>query len=282
MAILTISREFGSGAKDVGAAVAKGVGYEYVDRKRMLDELEKAGPAFKTWTKQFEEHDPGVWEMHDWSFRGFVALMQSLILNYAKKDRVVILATGAGCLLKGIPHALRVWIKAPMEFRIARVRGNDVVSGETARWLIEKADEEIARAIYAIYGRRWDEPSEYNMVFDASLRSTSQIVDEVTEALILRETHNTEKARKVLELRALAAKIKAVIAIDPTYDVTTLEVEPKEEGLPEYGIVIKGIVREETDIKEIENVAAKLAGDVPVEARLVFRWYSRLGPWQFK
>jgi hypothetical protein len=46
--------------------------------------------------------------------------------------------------------------------------------------------------------------------------------------------------------------------------------------------VIRGIVREQADIKEMERVARTLAGDVPVESRLVYRWYSRLGPWQFK
>jgi cytidylate kinase len=282
MAILTISREFGSGAKGIGEAVAQAVGYEYVDRKRMLDELEKEGPAFKAWTKQFEEHDPSAWGTYDWSFRGFVALFQSLILSHAKTDRVVISATGAGCLLRGTPYALRVLMKAPLESRVTRVQGDDVVSRETAKWIIEKADEEMTRAIYAIYGRGWDDPSEYDMVFDTSERTKDQIVRDIAEALVLREAHNTEKARKALEMRALAAKIKAVIAIDPKNDATTLEVEPKEEGLPEYGIVIKGIVREQADIKEMEEVARALAGDVPVESHLVYRSYSRLGPWQFK
>jgi cytidylate kinase len=282
MAILTISREFGSGGKGVGEAVARIVGYDYVDRKKMLHELGNQGPPFKAWTKQFEESDPDAWGRYDWSFRGFVALFQSLILDYAKKDRVVISATGAGCLLRGTPHALRILIKAPLESRITRVQGDDVVNRETARWIIEKADEEMGRAIYAIYGRGWDEPSEYHMVFDTSRQPIDQIISDIAEALILRETYNTEKARKVLELRALAAKIKAVIATDPTNDATTLEVEPKEEGLPEYGIVIKGIVREQADIKEMEAVARALAGDVPVESRLVYRSYSRLGPWQFK
>jgi cytidylate kinase len=282
MAILTISREFGSGAKGVGEAVAKIVGYEYIDRKRMLDELQEEGPQFEAWTKHFEDRDPDVWGRHDWSFRGFVALFQSLILNYAKNDRVVVSATGAGCLLRGTPHALRLLIKAPLESRVKRVQGDDVVSAETARWIIEKADEEMSRAIYAIYGRSWDDPSEYDMVFDTNQQSIDRIINDMAAALILRETYNTAKARKALELRALAAKIKAVIAIDPKNDATTLEVEPKEEGLPEYGIVIKGIVREQADIKEMESIARTLAGDVPVESRLVYRWYSRLGPWQFK
>jgi|WetSurMetagenome_2_1015567.scaffolds.fasta_scaffold110240_2 hypothetical protein len=282
MAILTISREFGSGAKGVGETVAKIVGYDYIDRKRMLDELQKEGPQFKAWTKHFEDRDPDVWGRHDWSFRGFVALFQSLILNYAKNDRVVISATGAGCLLRGTPHALRLLIKAPLESRVTRVQGDDVVSGETARWIIEKADEEMSRAIYAIYGRSWTDPSEYDMVVDTSQQSTEQIISDIAETLVLREERNTDKARKALKLRALAAKIKAVIATDPENDATTLEVEPKEEGLPEYGIVIKGIVREQSDIKEMENVARAMAGDVPVESRLVYRWYSRLGPWQFK
>ncbi len=282
MAILTISREFGSGAKGVGEAVAAALGYDYVDRRRVLKEMEKEDPVFEAQTKRFEERDPGVWGRYDWSFRGFTALYQSVVLDHAKEDRVVISATGAPYLLRGIPHVLRVFVKAPMESRITRVRGDDIVNRETAKWIIERADEEMGRAIYTLYGRRWDDPSEYDMVFDAPQRTPGQMVDEIKTALAAREERNTEKARSVLSLRALAAKMKAMIAIDPQCDVTTLEVEPKEEGLPEYGLVIKGIVREEADIKEIESFAHRLAGDVPLEIRLIYKWYSRIGPWQFK
>lgn len=281
MAILTISRQFGSGAKAIGTSVAKKMGYEYVDRNKMIGQLKSEGKAFESWTKQFEEHYPDAWGRYDWSFRGFVAVTQSMILDYAKKDNVVISGPGAGFILKGAPHVLRVRIRASLESRLDRVQ-SDAVSRDTAKWLIEKADEEMANAIYTVYGKDWDDPAAYDMVFDVTARPHGEIVDEIVTGLASREKLKTEKAAKDLALRALAAKIKATIAINATWDVTTLEVEEKEKGLPEYGLVVKGIIREEADVKEIEKVVHDLAGDVPVEILFVHRWYPRFGPWQFK
>ena len=281
MAILTISRQFGSGAKAVGENVAKTMGYEHMDRARMLEELKRQGQACETWTREFEEHYPDAWGRYDWSFRGFVAVTQNMILNHAKKDRVVISGPGAGFLLRGVPHVLRVRIVASMQSRLDRVQ-SDAVSRETAKWLIEKADQEMAHAVYTVYGRHWDKPSEYDMVFDVSAGPMEEAVGEITKALVARDALKTDKAQKDLEMRALAARIKAAIAIDATYDVTSLEVEEKEKGLPEYGIVVRGIIREKADIKEIEEMVRSIAGDVPVEVLFVNRWYPRFGPWQFK
>jgi len=41
MAILTISREYGSGGREIGRRVAERLGYRYVDKERL----------FRTWTR---------------------------------------------------------------------------------------------------------------------------------------------------------------------------------------------------------------------------------------
>ena len=46
------------------------------------------GSQWEEFGKEFDEHYPNVWERFDWSFTGFVALSQSIILNYALKDNV--------------------------------------------------------------------------------------------------------------------------------------------------------------------------------------------------
>lgn len=283
MAILTISKAMASGAKGIIEGVVAATGYEYVDRARMLEDMQNLGPECQEWVKGFEGYYPEVWDKYDWSYRGFVAVLQNIMLRYAVKDRVIIAGMGAGFLLRRIPYALRVFITASMEDRARRVQGEDeMVSAETARWLAEKSDEETGRAEYTIYGRHWGDPDEYDLIVNTSEKPKEKIVAEIKAALERCDAANTEAARAALGLMAVAAKVKATIAIDPAFDITTLEVEPKEEGLPEYGLVVKGIVRDEEDIGPIKEAAKKAAGDCALEFNLVYRWYPRLGPWQFK
>jgi cytidylate kinase len=282
MAILTIARKYGSGGREIGQAIAEQLNYDYIDRRRILDDMRAEGKQWEERAKQFDENYPKIWERYDWSFRGFVALNQSYFLNYALKDKVVIMGRGGNFLLKGIPCILRVRVIAPIEKRIEKVMEREGVNSENARWLIEKADHEMAGAIYLIYGRNWDNPAEYEMVFDTGIQTTDAIITVIKNGLLEKEKFNTEKTRKILQLRVLAAKIKAEITTNSQYSISVLDVDPKEGGMIEKGLVIRGIIHNQDDIKKIEETAKKLAGDIPIDCELQYRWYPRLGPWQFK
>jgi cytidylate kinase len=282
MAILTISRRYGSGGRDIGHAVADLFHYEYMDRKRILDDIGKAGQQWGEFAKQYDENQPSVYERYKWSFRGFVALNQSQILDYALLDNMVIMGRGGNFLLKSIPFAFRIHIKASIEDRIERLMKREGINSENARWLIEKVDREMAGAVYLIYGSAWDDAKQYDRVFDTSTQSAEKIITTIKDELLKRASARTEKAQQVLHLRALAAKVKATIAIEPTFPISALDVRPKEEGLIQYGIIVRGVVYNKSAIGPIQEAARRICGEVPVEFELQYRWHPRLGEWHFK
>jgi cytidylate kinase len=282
MAVLTISRQFESGGREVGQAVAKLMNYAYIDRSTILEDMRKAGKQWEEQASYFDENYPSVAERYEWAFRGFVALNQYYMLDYAARDNAVIMGRGGNLLLKGIPYALRVMIKAPVEMRVQKVMEREGMNRENALWLIEKADGEMARSVYLIHGRNWDDHSEYDLVFDTSVTPVDQVVSLVRDALLEKDTHKSEQAKAALQLRSVAAKVKAAIATEPTLSISVLDVDPKEEGLPEYGIVVRGAVYNRDDIKEIETLARSAAGTVPVEVHLQYRMYGRTGRPEFK
>jgi len=282
MAILTISRRYGSGARDIGHAVADLLRYKYVDRKRILDDIGKAGQQWGEFAKQYDEKQPSVYERYKWSFRGFVALNQAQILEYALNDNVVIMGRGGNFLLRGIPCAFRIHIKASMEDRIERLLKREGIDAENARWLIRKVDKEMGGAVYLIYGSAWDDPKHYDRVFDTSTQKAEEIIATIKYEVLKRVSAGTEKTRQVLQLRALAAKVRARIAIEPTFPIAALDVRPKEEGLIHYGIIVRGVVYNKSAMGPIQEAAKNICGDVPVEFELQYRWHPRLGEWHFK
>jgi cytidylate kinase len=282
MAVLTVSREFESGGREVGQAVAKLMSYTYVDRGTILEDMRKAGKQWEEQASYFDENYPSVAERYEWTFRGFVALNQYYMLDYAARDNAVIMGRGGNLLLKGIAHALRVMIKAPVEMRVEKVMEREGMNRENALWLIEKADGEMARSVYLIHGRNWDDPAEYDLVFDTSITPVDQIVPLVRDALLKKDTHRSEQTRATLQLRSIAASVKAAIATEPTFSISVLDVDPKEEGLPEYGVVVRGAVYNRDDIKKIEALARSTAGTLPVEVQLQYRMYGRTGRPAFK
>jgi len=282
MAILTISREYGSGGREIGRAVSRELGYSYVDRTVLFESIRQAGKQWEKWSETLDEHCPTVWEKYDWSFKGFGALIQSVILQEAVKDNVVIMGRGGNFLLRGIPCAFRIHIKASMEDRIERLSKREGIDAENARWLIGKVDKEMGGAVYLIYGSAWDDPKHYDRVFDTSTQKAEEIIATIKDEVLKRASASTEKARQGLQLRALAAKVRARIAIEPTFPISALDVRPKEEGLIQYGIIVRGVVYNKSAIGPIQEAARKLCGEVPVEFELQYRWHPRLGEWHFK
>jgi cytidylate kinase len=282
VAILTISRRYGSGGRDIGRAVADLLHYDYVDRRRILADIGKAGQTWGDFAKQYDEKQPSVYERYKWSFRGFVALNQAQILEYTLRDNVVIMGRGGNFLLRGIPFAFRIHIKSSMEDRIDRLSKREGIDSENARWLIAKVDKEMGGAVYLIYGSAWDDPKQYDRVFDTTAQKADEIIAAIKDEVLKRASAGTEKARQVLQLRALAAKVRARIAIEPTFPISALDVRPKEEGLIQYGIIVRGVVYNKSAMGPIQEAAKKLCGEVPVEFELQYRWHPRLGEWHFR
>ena len=266
MAILTISRQFGSGGREIGQAVSHELGYRYIDRTKILEDIRQAGEQWENWSETLDEHRPSVWEKYDWSFKGFAALIQSVVLQEALKDNVVIMGRGGNFLLRDIPFALRVRINAPIEERIARIVKRESVDIKTARWLAEKTDSERASFIHAIYGKRWDDTAEYDMTIDTADSPFEEISSMLARTLKKRDDLKSDDAVELLRLRTLAAKVKAVIATDASFFIPVFDVVAEEST-----IVIRGIVHSPAEHKRIEDAAQKSAGNVPVRCELHYR-----------
>ena len=238
MAVLTISRDLGSGGHEVGHMVSSSLGYRFLDREGILARLKAAGHKWEKWTEGFDEHTPRIWEKYDWSYHGFVAMVQSTIMNEAASDRVVIMGRGGNYLLKGVPFVLSVRVVAFLEQRLARVSEREGIDEESARWLIAKTDRERAGFLLTVYGRDGKDPTGYDLVFDSSTMSIEEICTVITGVLSEKDRLKDEKSMRALKLRALAAEIKARLFTTLPFFMSTLEVEFDGEA-----VCVRGIVR---------------------------------------
>lgn len=266
MAILTISRQHGSGGGEIGRHIAKEIDYEYVDRGKFLDAMRARGQEWEKWQNEFDEHRPSIWERYDWSYHGFTALQQSVIFNYALKDKVVIMGRGANFLLKDIPYALKIRLEAPLEKRIERFQERENTDKGTAEWMLGKLDKEAEGFIRSVYSANLNLHTHYDIIFNTAVQSPETIVASVKAALLEKDKLKTEEAMKLLAMKALAKNIKAAILTDPRFFVTTLDVVPAADM-----ITLQGVVHSPKEHKEIEGLARELAGSIPVKCKLHYR-----------
>ena len=259
MATLTISREYGSGGYEIGRRVAERLGYQFVDKERLFQDMEQAGSRWARVAKEVDEVCPTLWERHDWQYRGYVAQMESLILQYALNDNVVIIGRGGSFLLQGVPFCLRVRLVASLEARLDAIMLREGLTREAARRLIDKVDGERACYIKANYGSDWDADSLYDLILNTDSLTYDRVVEILIEGLGAKDRMASPEAKARLALTALGYRLKARIATDPRVLVPTLEVFPEGDGL-----VVTGITHTPKEVHLLQEMAREVCGDRPV------------------
>jgi len=264
MAILTVSRQVGSGGREIGQAVAGSLNYSMIEKATVLNDLREIGKEWEQCGQDFDERSPSILEKYNWAFRGVQALIQSIILDYAARDRVVIVGRGGNFLLNDVPYVLSIRVVAPLEERVERVMRRESIDRATARWLTKKADKVSRGFIKALFGKSVDDPGAYDFIFDTSAQPPATVIPIVEEALSAKEKHNTEEARNALRTRAIAAKLEAGLVTDPRFSFfPTLNACAEGNSL-----VVRGVVRNPDDCKRVENAARELVGDLPLRVEL--------------
>jgi cytidylate kinase len=266
MAILTISREYGSGGRDIGRQVAQRLAYQYVDKERLFQDLDRAGGRWGQVARDVDEVCPTLWERHDWQYRGYVARLEALVMAYAAADNAVLIGRGSSFLLKGTPHCLRVRLVAPLALRVERIMLRESLSREAAARLIAQVDGDRACFIKANYGGDWQAEEAYDMTLNTGAFTYEQVAELLVEALTEKDRLATPDARARLADMALAYELKARIATDPRLLVPTLEV-----GLDEGVVVVSGIIHSPRELRLIQEMAREVCGPRPVRFDLHHR-----------
>ncbi len=263
MAVLTISRQLGSGGREIGQSIASSLGYDYIDKQRFIGVLRSVDDTWEQYGKEMDECRPSLLEKYGWSFAACRALFQCTALKCALEDKVVLMGRGGNFLLRGVSHAYRIRVVAPLEARIQRIAFRESIDLDSARWLSKRTDRERAASVHSIFGKSWDDPAEFDEVFDTGKQSIEQIIAHVTERLAERDLLKTPESENLIRMRAAGAEVKARLLINPSMLVPTLEVEFNGREL-----VVTGIVRGPKHSARVENEARRFAGGLPLRCNL--------------
>lgn len=266
MAILTISRQIGSVDKEITQSMADAWHYDYIDRERILEDMGAQGPQWEEFGKEFDERNPTLWERYDRSYRGYVALSQSIILHHALKDAVIIVGRGGNFLLREVPYSLNVRIVAPLEHRVEAIARREGLSREAAGLIVKKVDKDMAGAVRLIYGKEIDDPATYDLFFDTGVLPIHEVFAAIKAALSGKDGLKTPEAEKTLRMKALATAVKAGIVTSPTFFIPVFDVLPGKDRL-----LVTGIVHNSEEHRKVEAAVRRLAGEVPVECSLHYR-----------
>ena len=175
--IITISREFGSGGREIGEALAKELGYTFYD-KELICEIAKVSKLSAEFVEKRLESAPS---RNLWSYllvkRGLDGISKEDYLFDVQKRLIEELADGENCvivgrcandILRGRKDAFSVFISATEEDKTARIMERYHLNKKKAKKLCDDTDRKRSSHYNYYTDGVWGMASEYDVTLNSS------------------------------------------------------------------------------------------------------------------
>lgn len=233
MAIITISHEMGAGGPEIGMTVAQRLGYRYADHELILDTAQRYG-LLEEKLSHLDESKPSFFERLDTETHQYITAIQTTLLEFADQDNVVLMGRSGQWLLRGIPHVLRVRVKAPFELRVKRAlkkmagQMGEAVNPRTVTDMVRRDDAEKSGRFRYLYELDINDPSLYELVLNTEKVSSETAVELIATAARRPDFATTEAGRQVVADRALASRVQVALATQPETRKYRITVEAQQ------------------------------------------------------
>ena len=195
---ITLSRQMGSGGSYVGYLAARELGFAFIDREVLRQAAEHLGTDVSQLECQ-DERSAGLMERLIRGFflgapeapanvrhlrrpvydRDLFSLECRIMSGIAERCDAVIIGRGGFYALRNRPagSVTRVFVHAPLEFRVQRVmKARNIPEAET-RSAIEESDRRRARFIRDMIGVEWTDAKNYDLCIDSSVAGFPRCVE---------------------------------------------------------------------------------------------------------
>ena len=263
MSIVAISETLGSLGTEIGWRVAAARGFELADREIIAKAAERFHEGIGELTHVTEER-PTLWERFTDSQRRYMTYVEAILLELAARDNVVLVGRAATILLRGVGHALRVRVSAPVSVRAERLQNEQGFTPEAARDLVHQTDRERAARVRFLYHVDWDDPLLYDLVLSTDRFGADRGARLVDAALDDEGLQPTPASRRQVADLALAAQARAALLVHPLTRDRQLYVSCR------HGCeTLSGSVRDEPARRAAAEAVAAIAGVSGVENEIV-------------
>jgi cytidylate kinase len=263
MAIITISREMGTGAYAIAKELAKKLKYTLIDRVK-IEELAPSYGLTAEILERVDEKPPSYRTAEDRMQAAHLATMELILLDCARKGNVILYGRGGQDLIKGLKNVLKVRFVAPFEDRVEKFAEREWIDPELARELIRKSDHQLGGFIHFYFYRNWSDPLAYDMLFNTSRISQSAMIEAVIAAAKdPRLKESEEESMELLDDYILAKRVEAELLKSSLARALRFCIAA-DSGV----VTLSGHVQSEGEIEEAIRIASQVEGVTDVESEL--------------
>jgi cytidylate kinase len=255
MAVITFSREMGTGAYHIAEEVAKRLKYTFVDGTRIGAIAAQYGLSADL-LQMVDEKPPSYITAEDRKRAAALNTVELILLDFARKGNVILYGRGGQDLLKECRNVLRLRFIADFEERAERFAEREWIDPDMARSMIRRSDHQRGGFIHFYFDRDWHDPLGYDLVFNTSRLSEEAIVECIVAAA--KDPHLKEADKGAVELidnASLMKKIETALLNSPDLDYRPFTIEVQKGK-----VHISGYLASEKEKKEAIRIVESVKG----------------------
>lgn len=187
MAIVAIARERGAMGETIAEALAKKLGYRFLNKRLAEERLEALGMPEKR-IVAYDEKKPGFFATFTSAMDDYIRCLKYIIYDEAEKGNCVFLGRGSQYLFQGIPGAVTVRLVAPFDVRVKRIMDHYGLDQKLATREVRRIDSNREQFNEHFFETSWKNPSCYDLVVNTKGITPDSVVAIIIKLLEERVT----------------------------------------------------------------------------------------------
>jgi cytidylate kinase len=165
MAIITISRELAALGDETAHELAKLLDYRLVDKQVLEEQIKSYGVTGRKFEK-YDERKPSFWASLSQDRDDYLHYLKTAVFAEAEQGSCVFIGRGANVMFRDVPGAISVFLVAPLEIRIERVKSYFHCDDKRARQIIDQSDRDRAGFHRYFFDIEWKDPVSYHLALN--------------------------------------------------------------------------------------------------------------------
>jgi cytidylate kinase len=200
MAVITISKEFGTESERVASLLAEKLGYEYIGKNlvaKIAKELHISESEAETFHKTSQSRILRFVDRYTCSIvqkvvdrehgclddKNYYEVTKKLVENVYEAGDAIILGWGGQCLLKGKPDTLHVRLIKDNDLKINEIMQSQNLSQKAAKDFIDREEGDLKAYIKHYFKEDWNAAHLYDIVIDMGKTSVEKAADMICDNL---------------------------------------------------------------------------------------------------
>lgn len=270
MPVIAMTQEMGSLAKDVSLQLAQTANLA-VMRHEVQEHVADRMHVPSSLISRLREGKAGLVERLTTDKERVAVYTAQEVFALADQGNIVLRGWGATCLLRPVPHVVRVRVTRPFRKRVAWLMDHLGTDDEAfAEAEVHRSDSAHASRMHEQFGVNWGDPLLYDLVLNTDRVSVDSCVAQIQQLAGRPEFQETAASKAMLANLALNARVRAALKDQESTRDINISID-SDAGQ----VVLSGIVLNAQESAEAARVAGTVAGVTRVDNQLRLMATSR-------